>query len=161
MATVDYIWVAEFLLPLNTEDSSPKLFQLFMKWTNVHINTVLYLPDISKQRKRLANARFYGELGLACWLSGEGFGYEYFPLAARRRKSSPFASWHGEFKECFVLLSWHTYKIVTYSFHWKTILGGKIHTFSLLKSRRKRELLFWGYYIKYWLHIVSHANRLE
>lgn len=67
MATVGYIWVAEFLLPVHTEDSDPELFQLFMKWTNVHINIVLYLLDISKQRKRLANAHFYSELDLACW----------------------------------------------------------------------------------------------
>lgn len=43
MIIVDYVLDAEFLLLLNTKDSSPELFQLFIEENNAQINTVLYL----------------------------------------------------------------------------------------------------------------------
>ena len=52
------------------------------------MNTVIYLFHISRWRRCLANAHFYNEFGLAYWLSGKGFGYEYFQLAVRKRKNS-------------------------------------------------------------------------
>lgn len=45
----------------------------------------------------------------------KGFGYEYFQLAARRRKSSPLLLDMVSLRNALQLLSWHTYKIVNHS----------------------------------------------